>query len=139
MQAEQQSERERFEAWAENAGFNIHRDETAKYIDYHKVTTRHAWNAWQARAALSHPSPQGWQPIETLPVEDFEYAPGVRAKWSKGWILLGRYDAHGWVEWVGTLEADMWLERDSNRCCGDSEKPTYWYAPPPPPEQGSKG
>lgn len=44
-------EREAFEAWAEREGFNIHRDDTDKYHDYHRATTRWAWLAWQARAA----------------------------------------------------------------------------------------
>lgn len=75
MQAEQQSENERFEAWAEKAGFIVHRDETAKYIDYHKVTTRHAWNAWQARAALSHPrTPQGWKLVPVEPTQEMVQA-----------------------------------------------------------------
>lgn len=44
-------EREAFEAWAEREGFNIHRDDSDKYRDYHRATTRWAWQAWQARAA----------------------------------------------------------------------------------------
>ena len=46
-------ERAAFEAWAESEHFNIHRDDSEKYSDYHKATTRWAWSAWQARAALT--------------------------------------------------------------------------------------
>lgn len=48
----QQDERAAFEAWADANQFNIHRDDSDKYNDYHKATTRWAWQAWQARAAL---------------------------------------------------------------------------------------
>jgi hypothetical protein len=44
------SEREAFEAWASAEGFCIHRDDSDKYRDYHRATTRWAWQAWQARA-----------------------------------------------------------------------------------------
>ena len=44
-------ERIAFERWASAAGFNTHRDDTDKYRDYHKTTTRWAWLAWKARAA----------------------------------------------------------------------------------------
>lgn len=53
----QDKEREAFEAWAEKAGFNISRDETEKYREYHRTTTRWAWDAWQARAALATQPP----------------------------------------------------------------------------------
>jgi hypothetical protein len=59
------TERERFEAWAASEGFNIDRDESEKYRDYHRATTRWAWQAWQARAALASqqaaPAPQSCQ------------------------------------------------------------------------------
>lgn len=45
-------EREAFEKWARETGFNTDRDETDKYRDFHRATTRFAWMAWQARAAL---------------------------------------------------------------------------------------
>jgi hypothetical protein len=45
-------EREAFEAWAGANQFDTHRDESDKYRDYHRATTRWAWQAWQARAAL---------------------------------------------------------------------------------------
>lgn len=138
MQAEQQSEREILRELLD--AYDDHNDALGAWGSGRpaiKTEIRLRDAVLSARAALSHPStPQGWQPIETLTLEDIEYAPGVRAKWAKGWLLLGRYDAHGWVEWVGTLEADMWLERDSSRACGDSEKPTHWapIQPPPPSE-----
>jgi hypothetical protein len=45
-------EREAFDKWADAAGFNIDRDDTDKYREYHRATTRWAWHAWQARALL---------------------------------------------------------------------------------------
>lgn len=53
----EQAERAKFEAWASANDFNIHRDETPKYIEYHKPTTRWAWQAWQYRATLSQAQP----------------------------------------------------------------------------------
>lgn len=32
-----------FERWAEAQGFNIHRDDSEKYREYHTATTRWAW------------------------------------------------------------------------------------------------
>jgi hypothetical protein len=43
-------ERAAFEAWAGAEGFCLHRDDSEKYRDYHRATTRWAWEAWQARA-----------------------------------------------------------------------------------------
>lgn len=65
MQAEQQSERERFEAYiAKDCG-----DLSTFGVDpnrhYRNSGVNHAWVGWQARAALSHPSPQGW-PCEVV-------------------------------------------------------------------------
>jgi hypothetical protein len=63
-QAEQTGdEREAFEAWAAANQFDIHRDESDKYRDYHRATTRWAWQAWQARAALKGPPAQEVQTI----------------------------------------------------------------------------
>lgn len=44
-------ERADFEAWAERQGFCTHRDDTDKYREYHRATTRWAWQAWQAARA----------------------------------------------------------------------------------------
>jgi hypothetical protein len=49
-------EREAFEAWASANQFNIDRDESDKYREYHRATTRWAWQAWQARAATTGPA-----------------------------------------------------------------------------------
>lgn len=58
-------ERGAFEAWAKEAGFCIDRDESDdKYRHYHKATTRWAWMAWQARAALSQaPQAREWREL----------------------------------------------------------------------------
>ena len=39
--------REAFEKWALAEGFNIDRDpDVPKYADYHRTTTRWAWDRW---------------------------------------------------------------------------------------------
>ena len=45
--------RQAFEDWAEANQFEIHRDDTDKYRDYHRATTRWAWQAWQAATTAS--------------------------------------------------------------------------------------
>lgn len=79
MQAEQQSERERFEADAGPYGFDLTRCELSlsgePWTEYRDSGTGHRWAGWlaarnphQVPAALSHQStPQGWQPISTAP------------------------------------------------------------------------
>lgn len=59
-----ESERAAFEAWAEREGFNIQRDDSDKYCEYHRTTTRWAWQAWQARAAHGVAIPLTGQPSE---------------------------------------------------------------------------
>jgi hypothetical protein len=65
-------ERATFEAWAEGEQFCLHRDDSEKYREYHRATTRWAWQAWQARAALaSAPQvPQGWKLVPVEPTKD---------------------------------------------------------------------
>ena len=48
-----EQERAAFEAWAKTNDFELHRDNSDKYRDYHRATTRWAWGAWQARAVLT--------------------------------------------------------------------------------------
>lgn len=43
-----QGEREAFEAWAIREGFNIHRDDSEKYREYHRTSTRWARLGWCA-------------------------------------------------------------------------------------------
>ncbi len=45
------TERAEFEAWAQANDFCIHRDDSEKYRDYHRATTRWAWLTWQAARA----------------------------------------------------------------------------------------
>ena len=57
-----EAERPGFERWAASAGFNIDRDDSDKYLDYHRSTTRWAWEAWVARAVeagTEQPKPNG--------------------------------------------------------------------------------
>ena len=75
-----------------------------------------------------------WQPITTAPFEDIFYAPGMSAKWLT-WSLLARKDDHGWVQWVGGMDAGMWLFREPERACGDSPEPTHWMPLPQPPKE----
>lgn len=44
-------EREAFESWAHASGFNIDRDETEKYKNYHRATTRFARDGWLSALA----------------------------------------------------------------------------------------
>jgi hypothetical protein len=74
-----------------------------------------------------------WRPISTAPFEDVPLGNHGTAKWLT-WQLLGRFDKHGWIAWVGGMDAGMWLSRDDSRACGDSEVPTHWTPLPPPPE-----
>lgn len=46
-------ERAAFEAFAQANDFDTYRDDTDKYREYHRATTRWAWMAWKARAAIA--------------------------------------------------------------------------------------
>jgi hypothetical protein len=91
-------------------------------------------------AARAEAERMRWKPIEQMPFDDVESAPGHFDKWSSdGWCLLGRHDGFGWVTWVGSMDAGMWLERDSTRACGDCEKPTHYMTIPPIPPGETNG
>lgn len=77
----------------------------------------------------------GWRPIETAPKCDC--CPPVDA-WVKS-CLLGRFDGHGWIAWVGQMDSGMWLEGNSRRSFGDSEMPTHWMPLPAPPKENTNG
>lgn len=133
MQAEQQSERDLFEAWyckdAERQGFPL-RDGIADlreedHYGAHRAMLNGKWEGWQARAALSHPSPQGWQPIETCPMDTMViFGPTKRMT---GPCIGMHHSRDGWVtetpsEWASIYPPKEWMPLDL----------------PPPPEQGSK-
>lgn len=75
MQAEQQSERERFEAWAKDEGYdtaNTYDTERSRWRWLNPMTSD-LWKSW--RAALSHPStPQGWKLVPVEPTLDMGWA-----------------------------------------------------------------
>ena len=81
---------------------------------------------WNTRAALSHPSPQGWQPIETCPIDTMViFGPTKRMS---GPCIGMHHSRDGWVtetpsEWASIYPPKEWMPLDL----------------PPPPEQGSKG
>lgn len=118
MQAEQQSERERFEA--ELPAKARARNEQGDYVS---PAINDRWAGWQARAALSHPSPQGWISVkDRLPVEGDETV-----------LVADKFGNVG----TGDLWEGVWdcsIEIVDGDCPGYV---THWQPYPPPPEQGS--
>jgi hypothetical protein len=53
-----QAEREAFEEWAGANQFTTYRDDTPKYQDYHRVSTRWAWMGFQAGVAYARKEPK---------------------------------------------------------------------------------
>lgn len=137
--------------------FNIHFDDMAHPEAWTKISSSEDLNRLKRLAAAPEPlrllaeeqgvSPSrdhdlaagsaldGWRPIETVPSS---YTKEPISRWVD-WLLLGRYDDHGWVEWVGGMDADEWLDRDSERCCGASLTPTHWQPLPQPPVHETEG
>lgn len=89
-------------------------------------STAEGWFLSMADTIAAYIEAQGWQPIETAPKCDC--CPPVDA-WVKS-CLLGRFDGHGWITWVGQMDSGMWLEGNSRRSYGDSEMPTHWMPLP---------
>lgn len=65
---EPSDERATFEAWAHAEGFNTDRDDSEKYRDYHRATTRWAWKAWQASRAIGRGRPGESAPAPAAPL-----------------------------------------------------------------------
>lgn len=58
-QQERDTEREAFEAWADDQGFLLQRLDIGDGDDYHDVRTQSVWEAWQAHAARSQQQQRG--------------------------------------------------------------------------------
>lgn len=111
MQAEQQSERERFEAWCKQ-------DNPRYEPTDDSPLNRRDWKVWKARAALSHPStPQGWKLVPVEPTKEMLAA--GESKREEG-ETNDEYCA-----WNINAPRDYW--------------DAMLDAAPPPPEQGGKG
>lgn len=76
-----------------------------------------------------------WRPISEAPFVRNRYGdePQQTTLELNEWFLLARRDEHGWVIWVGTLDADEWIGRDDQRGCWDSTAPTHFMQLPTPP------
>lgn len=120
MQAEQQSERERFDAWKllDNPRYQPTDD---------SMQDRRDWKLWQA--ALSHPStPQGWQSIETAPTNV-----QVVALYKGKIPVIAHKNAPN-------DSPSGWCHLNAGGPAFDAPHRglTHWMPLPPPPEQGSK-
>lgn len=124
------SERAAFEKWADANQFCIYRDDSDKYCDYHRATTRFAWEAWQARAVLaetqrssngSEPNEQGSSspaaPAQAEPLREDtpKYDPwATLGRFFKFWVGSALYDGSGAeVDLEEPYEAFRLLERAS--------------------------
>lgn len=134
MQAEQQSERERFEAWCklDNPRYDPTDD---------SPLNRRDWKIWQA--ALSHPStPQGWiSVLDCLPdlPEECE-DDGVKVYTWNGDFVDEDVFAPEWEQPAGPCVGG-WVRTGDWFCSDTANRVTHWMIrhAPPPPEQGSKG
>jgi len=103
-------EREAFEEWAKDNAIR---------------TDLGAWDAWQARAALSA-GDAGWQPIETAPKDGSDCWLLVEEEVRRGfWVEIEfeeRRDLDG--RYIDQTDDDAyWMDKDS----GDSLEPTMFY------------
>lgn len=128
------SERERFEAWVldtYNYGYSLTRSSEVEGAYVHDGTDM-AWDAWQARAALSHSStPQEWQPIESAPKDGTHILLANKAGTSEGGWLS---DIDHGADWEGQIGMAGWWRAD-----GTDWPNSHWQPLPDPPEQGGKG
>ncbi len=104
--------------WPDNAPV----DWPGSYKQYH---VQCAWDAWQARAALSA-GDAGWQPIETAPKDGSDCWLLVEEEVRRGfWVEIEfeeRRDLDG--RYIDQTDDDAyWMDKDS----GDSLEPTMFY------------
>jgi hypothetical protein len=120
------SERAEFEKWARSLNVNVSdRDDGG---DYYWPFAQAAWQAWQARAALSAPQDSGWQPIDTAPKD------GTRvliALWA--WNQPNTERLYYWAEFC----EGEWCEPDNLDI--QYFAPTHWRPLPPPPGEQQEG
>lgn len=61
-----------------------------------------------------------WEPIETAPFLDVWLMP----------CILGRQRPWGFETWVGQCSDGIWLVRDGNGGCFETDRPTHWMPLP---------
>ena len=118
----------------ETASVARHIERAANTIAAYIASAKAASQPEAAPAQNSEAVTTGWRPIETAP--RCSCCPESEA-WVKS-CLLGRFDGHGWITWVGQMDSGMWIEGNSRRGFGDSETPTHWMPLPETPQANEK-
>lgn len=137
------TERELFEAWAVTESFNIDRHYDDAGGEYHRVTTRWAWMAWQA-ARSADTSGARWLDIETVPKDGTR----IMLAAAPDRVTLGQWMAPSEVPWLkyrdGYAPEEVWDEFDpgwysEDGGFTDEHPPTHWAPLPEPPPAAPGG